>query len=232
VEQEPLFQVFVDVRKAHDHLNQLKCLEIMTGYGVGPKLLCLQPKFWDQAQMVCHAGGSFGKPFAVFWGITQGGPLSSFVINVCVDAVIREWLCRMIEVEAIGGVFSEACKEIIAFLVDKLVGLKNHVWLQSAMDILVTLFGGMGLRTNPDKTKVMTCIPGNIQEAHNKEVYQHVQQQGPVNPTVKRHQVECDVCGASLAAGSLQGHLETQHDTYWLFVLNQELTIECEPWIH
>ncbi len=77
MEQEPLFQVFVDLRKAYDHLNCAKCLEIMTGYGVGPKLLHLQEKFWDQAEMVCRAGGSFGKPFAPFWGITQGGPLSS-----------------------------------------------------------------------------------------------------------------------------------------------------------
>jgi hypothetical protein len=104
VEQEPLFQVFIDLRKAYNHLNQAKCLEIMTGHGVGPKLLCLQAKFWDQAQMVCYAGGSFGKPFATFWGATQGGPLCSLMFNVCVDA-IREWLCRTIKEEAAGGVF-------------------------------------------------------------------------------------------------------------------------------
>ena len=64
----------------------------MTGYGVGPKLLHLQEKFWDQGEMLCHAGGSFGNPFATFWGVTQGGLLSSIMLNVCVDAVIREWL--------------------------------------------------------------------------------------------------------------------------------------------
>jgi hypothetical protein len=99
------------------------------------------------------------------------------------------------------------------------------------MDILVALFKGIGLRTNPDKTKVMTCIPGNIRVAHMEAGY-HAQQQGPVNPTVKRHRVECDVCGVSLAAGSLQSHLETQHDRYWLFVLNRELTVEREPWVY
>jgi hypothetical protein len=92
VEQEPLFWVFVDLRKAYNQLNQAKCLEIMTGYGVEPKLLRLQAKFWDQEQMVCCAGSSFGKPFATFWGITQGRPLSSLMFNVCVGAVIREWL--------------------------------------------------------------------------------------------------------------------------------------------
>jgi hypothetical protein len=49
---------------------------------------------------------------------------------------------------------------------------------------------------------------------------------------MKRHRVECDVCGVSLAAVSLQSHLETQHDTYWLFVLNWELTDEHEPWVY
>jgi hypothetical protein len=55
--------------------------------------------------MVCRAGGSFGKPFAAFRGITQGGPLSSLMFNICGHAVIREWLCWTIEEEAAGGFF-------------------------------------------------------------------------------------------------------------------------------
>ncbi len=43
--QEPLYQVFVDLRKAYDHIDQERCLAIMTGYGVDPKLLHLQTKF-------------------------------------------------------------------------------------------------------------------------------------------------------------------------------------------
>jgi hypothetical protein len=175
----------------------------MTGYGVGPKLLSLQMQFWTQAEMVCHAGDSFGKPFAAFRGVTQGGPLSSIMFNVCVDAVIREWLCRMINEDAASGVFSEACREIVAFFVDNgLVGSRDAIWLQSAMEVLVTLFEGIGLWTNHNTTKVMTCVPGNIQVAHMEAAY-HAQQLGPVDPTAKRHRVECDLCGASLAAGSL-----------------------------
>jgi hypothetical protein len=77
----------------------------------------------------------------------------------------------------------------------------------------------------------MTCVPGNIQVSHTKEVY-HAQQPGPVNPIAKCHWVECDVCSMSLVAGSLQSHLETQHDMYRSFVLNQELTSEHEPWVY
>jgi hypothetical protein len=64
----------------------------MTGYGVGPKIICLQAKFYDQAQLDFCAGGSFGKLFEAFRGVTQGAPLSSLVFNVCVNAVMREWL--------------------------------------------------------------------------------------------------------------------------------------------
>jgi hypothetical protein len=182
--------------------------------------------------MVCCAGGSFGKLFAAFSGVTQGGPLSSLMFNVCVDVVIREWLCRTIDEEATGGVFSVACKEIVAFFVDDgLVGSRDPIWLQSALDILITLFIGIGLRTNPDNSKVMTCIPGNIRVAHTEAAY-HTQQLGPVDPTAKHCRVECNICGVSLAAGSLQSHLETQHNTYWLFILNRELTVERGPRVY
>jgi len=33
MEQEPLYQVFVDLRKAYDYLDPKQCLAIMTGYG-------------------------------------------------------------------------------------------------------------------------------------------------------------------------------------------------------
>jgi hypothetical protein len=53
IEQQPLDQVFVSLRKAYDHLDQEQCLAIMTRYGVGPTLLRLQTTFWIQVQMVC-----------------------------------------------------------------------------------------------------------------------------------------------------------------------------------
>jgi hypothetical protein len=122
------------------------------------------------------------------------------MFNVCADAVIKEWLWRMIDNEAAHGRFAGASRDIVAFFVDDgLVGSRDPVWLQGALNVLVTLFESISLRMNPDKTKVMRCIPGNIRVAHTEEAY-HTQQYGPVNPTTKRHWVECDICGVSLAA--------------------------------
>jgi hypothetical protein len=53
------------------------------------------------------------------------------MFNVCVDAVIREWLCWTLGKEATQGRFEEASREIVALFVDNgLVGLRNLIWLQ------------------------------------------------------------------------------------------------------
>jgi hypothetical protein len=128
------------------------------------------------------------------------------MFNGCVDAVIREWLWRRIDKETTHGRFAGASREIVAFFVDiGLVGSRDTVWLQGALNVLVTLFESISFRMNPDKTKVMPCIPGNIRVAYTEEGY-HTQQYGAVNPTAKHHWVECNICGVSFTAGSLCSH--------------------------
>ena len=39
VEQEPLNQIYPDLRKAYNALDRGQCLEILAGYKVGPNLL-------------------------------------------------------------------------------------------------------------------------------------------------------------------------------------------------
>ena len=96
VDQAPLYQIYLDLRKAYDALDRGRCLEILAGYGVGPNLLRLQKKFWDKAKMVCCAGGNYDLPFGAHCGVTQGGALSSLMFNVCVDCVVREWLRQVL----------------------------------------------------------------------------------------------------------------------------------------
>ena len=35
--EEVLYVIFLDLTKAHDALDRSRCLEILEGYGVGPK---------------------------------------------------------------------------------------------------------------------------------------------------------------------------------------------------
>jgi hypothetical protein len=45
VDQAPLYQIYLDLKKAYDALDQTRCLEILAGYRVGPNLLRLQKQF-------------------------------------------------------------------------------------------------------------------------------------------------------------------------------------------
>ncbi len=114
---------------------------------------------------------------------------------------------------------------IAYFVDDRLVSARCPVWLQSSFDILTRLFERIGLLANANKTKVMICMPGKIRVAPTETEY--ASQQVGNTTTTKRRRVDCDVCGNSLAAESLQSHLETQKDIFWSFILNQDIAIAC-----
>ena len=86
------------------------------------------------------------------------------MFNVCVDCVVREWLRQVLgEDVAQNGVRDLVRDHCIAFFVDDgLVAARCPEWLQSSFDVLINLFERIGLRTNAEKTKVMTCLPGKI----------------------------------------------------------------------
>jgi hypothetical protein len=64
--------------------------------------------------MVCPAGGNYGLPFEAHCGVTQGGPLSSLMFNICVNCVVREWLRQVLgEDVAQGGVRDLVCNQCL-----------------------------------------------------------------------------------------------------------------------
>ena len=114
-------------------------LKILAGYGVGPKMLALLKHFWDMAQLVCRARGNYLEVFSAERGITQGGPLSSLMFNVCVHAVAREWLHQMLGDEAAcDGLRDHTAEILMAFYIDDgllascdPVRLRNHLMYSS-----------------------------------------------------------------------------------------------------
>ena len=75
IEQEPLFRVFIDLKKAYDAMDRERCIEILVGCGVGPNLIRLLIFFWENAELVCRAGGYYDKKgFRSKMGVMQRGP--------------------------------------------------------------------------------------------------------------------------------------------------------------
>ena len=85
-------------------------------------------------------------------------------------------------------------------------------WLQHAIDVLSGLFEPVGLRTNINKTKCMSCMPGHISDQMSTAAYKHhMEGTGLSHRERQCRRVECSECGVELAASSLQHHRCTIH---------------------
>jgi hypothetical protein len=151
-----------------------------------------------------------------------------------VDVVVREWLRQILGDEAAKSGYGILVESFLAIFYadDALVASRCPQQLQTAIDILVGLFERVGLHTNTLKTKTMVCVPGKIRVQLSPPMYAS-SREGLTTPRDRdKRRVKCDICGANLAAASLNNHLETQHNVYRSRVISQDLPVEGPPVVY
>ena len=89
--------IFLDLQKAYDALDRSRCLEILEGYGVGPRARWLIKTYWRRLTIVARAGGYYGTAFRGEGIVTQGNALSPTIFNVKVDEVVQHLVVVMVE---------------------------------------------------------------------------------------------------------------------------------------
>jgi hypothetical protein len=82
-------------------------------------------------------GAILGEPFGAGRGITQGGPLCGLMFNVCVNAIVKEWLWQVLGDNAAQGRLEEAVRDytVVFFVDNRLVMARCPEWLQSSFTI-------------------------------------------------------------------------------------------------
>ena len=95
--EEVLYVIFLDLTKAYDALDRSRSLEILEGYGVGPRARRLLRTCWDKSTMVARVGGYYRTGFKGARGVTQGDPLSTTILNMVVDVVFCHWVTLKVE---------------------------------------------------------------------------------------------------------------------------------------
>jgi hypothetical protein len=207
IHQVPVYEVFLDLRKAYGSVDRDRTLAVLKGYGVGDRMLRLFHRFWDAQVIVARQGGFYGEPFKATRGVTQGDPASPTLFNVLVDAIVRHWLTLVLDdgsADDDGLGLSARDRLVLFYADDGLIAARDNDWLQSALGVLTELFERVGLQTNTSKTKAMTCIPGYISTRISSPSYKRrTGRGGPSYRARQRQRVECPVCEAGLAAGSL-----------------------------
>ena len=86
-----LYKILFELRKACNYLDMNHCLEILVGYGIGPRTDMVLLFYWENLIMVVRVGHYYRSPFKDYQGVTQGDPLSPLIFNMVVDSVIRNW---------------------------------------------------------------------------------------------------------------------------------------------
>ena len=157
ISHEPLFQVFLDMRKAYDSLERGRCMEILRGYGMGKRMARLIAHHWDNLMFVPKAKRFLGTLFGTGRGVMQGDPSSPTIFNIVVDTVVRstlEIVCGPQEARhGMGWAVGEL--NLIFYADDGRSGGRDHIWIQDALNVSVAMFRRMGLETNLEKTKAL-----------------------------------------------------------------------------
>jgi hypothetical protein len=88
IDQVPVFEIYLDLKKAYNSVDRERTLEILEAYGVGPNTLRLLRNYWEQMWLTARQSDYYGRSFTATRGLTQGDPLSPTIFNMVVDAMI------------------------------------------------------------------------------------------------------------------------------------------------
>ena len=67
-----LHAIFLDLRKSYNNLDKEPCIDILSGYGMGPRTIHILQTYWDRIHMTEKAGGHYRPAFQIHCGVTQG----------------------------------------------------------------------------------------------------------------------------------------------------------------
>jgi hypothetical protein len=97
LEMQPFYGVFLELQKAFNAMDREQCIMILEGYEAGPQIVRLIHGFWQDAVMVRRVAGNYSTAFKAGRNVTQGGPLSTKLFNILVNAVVRKWVQQLEE---------------------------------------------------------------------------------------------------------------------------------------
>jgi hypothetical protein len=150
------------------------------------------------------------------------------LFNVMVDAVVREWL-RLLWEEMVmeEEELDEMMETLFAifYVDDAYLALRDPVFLQRAIDGLVSAFKRVGLKTNIAKTQAMICTLGKIRVQLPTDSYKRMREEVATGKESQRA-VVCHVCNKALQARSLRLHLSSAHHIHQQVVVADALLEE------
>ena len=142
MDQDPLFLVFLDLRKEHENLDCGRLLKTLEGYGAGPKMRDILAEFWEWQEVVTQKNVYNVSQFRVTRGTTQGGMKLLTLFNVVVEKMVRNWLSMTVEDDTIiHDDLGHAVGQIMGvfYAYNGFIGSQDPEWLQRALNVIIGL---------------------------------------------------------------------------------------------
>jgi Reverse transcriptase (RNA-dependent DNA polymerase) len=195
----PMYMIFLDMKKAYDSVDRERILQLLQQYGVGPNICNIIEQIWRNDKLIPKQNKFFGTPIFATRGVRQGEIMSPKLFNIMIDAVIRDYEERA----RIDN------KTLIQFYADNgFIGSPDYVVAQYTLNVLGQSFQSFGLNINDEKTESMTMVGCRAVHrisdgAHNRMITR----QGPTNAEIKKIMTKCTNCGVEVQNASLKKHI-------------------------
>ena len=215
--QDPLFLLFMDLRKDYNTVDWDCLIITLEGYGAGPRMCGLLETFWECQQAVPRQNGFHRLASPDTRGMTQGGIVYQKLFNVVVDNVIRTWLAMMVEDQRVAheGLGETVGQCLGVFYANYgMVGSRDSDWLKHAMKFLVGLFRRYGLAANAAKSCTMIFQTGSLWAGMPEEAMElKCTGVGDSYRVRLQRRIPCPECRVELTAGSMTAHYCRMHST-------------------
>ena len=197
----PIYLIFIDLKKAYDTLDREAAIRILSGYGVGPNIIRILRAIWKNDLMVPRQAGYYGKQFRAYRGVRQGDIISPLIFNIMVDCVIRHWRhCS-----------TNAEDSVIFYADDGMLGGSNPVTLQESLDIFTKGFKALGLQMNALKTEFMVPKSRATHCRLSTAAYtRKITGTGNTHTAIQKAKVQCINCGTLVNRSCLARHQQSR----------------------
>jgi hypothetical protein len=189
-DSDPLYMIFLDVRKAYDTLDRDRTTKVLKEYGVGDKVRRIIELVWKGDTMTPKQNKYYGKSFKAERGVRQGDIISPTIFNIVIDAIIRDCEEKMKD----KGILT-----IQFYADDGFIGGKDHKVVQSALTLFEENFLKFGLLMNVEKTESMILIGSKPVHSISKDAYRKMIT--GIGESFKDNQnmtINCELCNMSI----------------------------------
>ena len=199
-EKNPLYMVFLDVKKAYDTIDRQRTINMLGKYGLGERTCKLIKNMWEEDIIIPKQQMFYGKSFNAERGVKQGDIMSPTIFNIIIDSIVRDCIQKMKDK-------GDETTNIQFYADDGIIAGDNYEQVQYILNIIKENFLSFGLEMNIEKTETMIMSAKKKQYNMSTTAYERrITGIGTTNNESQKINIQCEWCDKSVQTRSMKNH--------------------------